>query len=176
MQDTLGPANSVALPQPLIDGVKPVGAGVGIGVGGVGLAVGVGVGLGVGLAVGFGVGGVGVDVGLAVGFGVGNVMSVKVTSNIPPEIAVFPSCVSNLPSEIVRVTRASARYGEHMSTAEVAAALRAGTVTSGDVASWNKDVCRKACDALDLSSAGKVEALRERIVAAMEKETSEAKK
>ena len=63
-----------------------------------------------------------------------------------------------------------------MSTAEVAAALRAGTVTSGDVASWNKDVCRKACDALDLSSAGKVEALRERIVAAMEKETSEAKK
>ena len=100
-----GPANSVALPQPLIDGVKPVGAGVGIGVGGVGLAVGVGVGAGVGLAVG-------VDVGLAVGFGVGGVGvgvgTVTVTSNIPPASAVFPSCVSNLPSESVRVTRASA--------------------------------------------------------------------
>ena len=34
-----GPANKVALPQPLIDGVKPVGFGVGLGVGGVGLGV-----------------------------------------------------------------------------------------------------------------------------------------
>ena len=48
-----GPANRVALPQPLIDGVKPVGAGVGLAVG---IGVGIGVGLGVGVAVGEGVG------------------------------------------------------------------------------------------------------------------------
>ena len=39
LQGASGPANRVALPQPLIDGVKPVGFGVGLGVGGVGLGV-----------------------------------------------------------------------------------------------------------------------------------------